>query len=544
MSYFQIDPREERFGSGALADHHMRKDAGVYEHGGAFVGVDERGRMCFARGQAAMLLVGAARSGKNSLIVPWLIDGHISDHVICMDWKNQLGEIAGLQVHQNRRIVNFDPRGRSYQGSARINPGSHLRGDSETLIVDSLSFGANWLPTSGDPRANYFERLGQLKTAAASVILARDYGVLELPTLADVMIDVGGLSDEWLMTEYAMLHGPEKWIRDLAADIQRARESDDTSGGFRGVKNEIINSFRPLVDPQLRAVLSHPTFCFSELTDPSAPPYLVDIQEEPRYAETSSPVIRALYASARYYKEKAPVNQTRPQFWILDEVGNISGGWPMAVDLATASAGYGIRAAFIVQSSAQLDRLGKDAAKIIPNSCGTQIYMGVREYNEAALVSKMIGTATLEYDDHHRQAEARHRARQAYIGSFMRGDDPFSAAMEASHYNSIASLPSKQGRPVRTPDEIMNEPEGTAFVFMPGQIARPMYQRVPRYWQRRDLAGRYLGDPFHSPPGQVEIATRRGQQMRRIIEGAVPPAYQEWPQYQFSSFRYVEGFRP
>ena len=367
---------------------------------------------------------------------------------------------------------------------------------------------------------------------------------VDLPLLADVMMDVGGLSDQWLMTEYAMLHGPESWIRNLAADIKRARESDDTSGGFRGVKNEIINSFRPLVDPQLRHVLSYPNFCFSELTKAGAPSYLVNIQEELRYAETSSPVIRALYASARYYKEKAPVNETRPQFWILDEVGNIAGGWPMAVDLATATTGYGIRTAYVVQSSAQLDRLGKSASKIIPNSCGAQIFMGVRQYDEAALVSKMIGTATIEYDEQYQQAEARHRARQAYIGSFMRGDDPLAAAMDAAHHNSMSVLPSKQGRPLRTPDEIMNEQEGLAFVFMPGQVARPMYQHIPRYWTRRDLAGRYLGDPFHSPPGQVEVATWRGQKMRRIVEEAVPPAYQDWPQYQFSSFRYVEGFKP
>lgn len=72
-------------------------------------------------------------------------------------------------------------------------------------------------------------------------------------------------------------------------------------------------------------------------------------------------------------------------------------------------------------------------------------------------------------------------------------------------------------RELRSVDEVISTDMGRAYVFVPGVLEKPFFAKVPKYWQRRDLAGSYLGDPFHSKPGTVEIATRWGQRHREII---------------------------
>ncbi|MEM8761145.1 MAG: type IV secretory system conjugative DNA transfer family protein, partial [Pseudomonadota bacterium] len=109
----------------------------------------------------------------------------------------------------------------------------------------------------------------------------------------------------------------------------------------------------------------------------------------------------------------------------------------------------------------------------------------------------------------------------------------------------LAQHKSKMARDHRSPDEVLNTDMGPAYVFMPDELERPILARNPPYWQRRDLAGAYLGDPFHSTPGTVEIATRWGQRHRTVITEAAPRHLRDWPQYRDSGlWSYVKGHRP
>lgn len=100
-----IDMNTHRHGSAGWADARMRRQAGLYGPYGAFIGMDEAGRICRSAQQSAILLCGGARSGKGNLIIPWLVDGAIADpsglhHIISMDWKGQDTPVAALQVHR------------------------------------------------------------------------------------------------------------------------------------------------------------------------------------------------------------------------------------------------------------------------------------------------------------------------------------------------------------------------------------------------------------------------------------------------------------
>ena len=102
----------------------------------------------------------------------------------------------------------------------------------------------------------------------------------------------------------------------------------------------------------------------------------------------------------------------------------------------------------------------------------------------------------------------------------------------------------KAPRALMTPDEIMNQPNSMATVFMPGVLEKPVQVQLRNYWQRRDLAGRYLSDPFHSKDGTVELRGLLGQRHKQIITEPVPGKYAHYPQYASGMWSYVQGYRP
>lgn len=542
-----IDFEQHRFGSAGFANFRSRRRAGLYSKQGAYIGHDEAGRACFASGQAAILLCGGARSLKGSVAIPWLVDGYLrgrhgADHIIALDLKRQDTIVGALQVRQGRHCYYFNPREAGGMPSHRMNPCERLIPGSPTLAPDALLFAQNWIPNT-DPRAAYFEGMAQKLVAAAIVTEARERGFVTLPNLADRMSGIGSTSEAWLAFEHAISTQPEPQIAEVATMLQEQRKNNSDTGGWAGIKNEIARSFSSIMDAQVRASLSPPfDLSFERLTEPDCPPCMVSIMEDLEFAEASTaPVIRAIFTAALIAKRRAPMT-ARPQFWLLNEIAHFP--WPMAESLATISAGFGIRTAYVVQSTAQLDNLKKGASRVIPQSCGVQIFLGTREVEQASMISRQMGKFTLAYVD----PAARERARAAKskaMRSAFNGGDSFAAMTEAAHQDRLGRQKTKMARDLRSPDEVINTDMGRAYVFMPGVLDKPFFAKIPEYWKRRDLAGAYLGDPFHSRPGTVEIATRWGQCHRRIITEDAPPTLRDWPQYRDAGqWSFVKGFRP
>lgn len=493
------------------------------------------------------MISGAPRSGKGNVIVPMLVDGCLKGrygpvHIINSDWKYQNGRIAALQVRQGRHVITIAPR---EARSHRINPVSYLRADSPTLVADAKLFAANWIPYSGSPQGEYFEGNAQRITEAVIVTYARLYGSVTLPELADVVAGLGGVTEDWLSFEYHMSESPDASVRQVAEDLVGFRSKGNDGSGFNGIKNEIAKGFAGLSDPQWRKVLSPPfDFCGSDLTAHGGPPFLVNIAENQEFATVSAAILRAIYTSFVIYKRRVSAASTREQLWMLDEIGNI-GKWPMAVELATFGAGYGIRPVFVVQADAQFDNLAPRASKIVPQACGTQIYLSARSADQASIINRLMGRTQIEYDDIAAQERARAERSKAIMGA-LHGGDPLEALIGASHYGRLAETKTKMARELRTVDEIVGELNSRAFVFMPGVLEKPFYANIPRNWRdRRDLTGAYLGDPFHSKPGTVEIATRWGQRHRKIVTADAPRRIRDWPQYRDTGqYQYVKGFKP
>lgn len=542
-----VDLQRAPYGSAGFADARMRKRAGLMRHEGAYIGTDEAGRHHYSSHQSAILVCGGARSLKGSVLIPWMIDGYLNGafgpmHIVSLDFKFQNGRIAALQARQGRHVVNITPR---EARSSRVDVLSYIDPASPELIPLAKLFAANWIPYSGGGNAAFFEGSAQRLLEGVIVVLARKNNGVTLPDLADVMAGFGDATDEWLDFEYDLSIAPEAEYRKIAQELSRLRDQGSESGGYSGIKNEIAKSFSVMSDPQWRRVLSPPfDFCPSQLTKDGAPPYLVTIAENKDYSETAAPVLRAIFTAFLVYKRRVPAAASREQFWLLDEIGNV-GKWPMAVELATYGPGYGIRPAYIVQSTAQLDNLAPRASTILPNSCGTQIYTGTRSVEQAALISRQLGRVTLNYVDP-QNAERAQAARTKTLMRYGTGQvDAATVVGEMAEQERMAQQYRPMARDLRSLDEIINAPNGKAFVFLPGVLEKPAYLTIRPYWLRRDLAGAAMPDPFHAKDvNQIEVPTRFSMRTRRIVTERVPRNYAHLFQYQSGVWSYVQGYRP
>ena len=540
-----FDYEEHLYGSAQYANEQMLRRAGLYNYGnGLYVGKDRFGRDLVSSGQSGTLISAGARSGKNSILVPMLVDGHCKDNVLCVDPKLQLSFISALQCSPPRKIINFAPRGSFHMPAHRINPCAPLQRGSPTLVADAKLMAQSMVSLDGSANGKFFQETAQIFDEAISIELAERDGVVTLPAKADLVAQFGSLSDDWLAFEERMSRSRFPSVRSVALELQQVRRSNNpNAGGFQGAKAELQRGYAFMSDPQIRAQVSPPfDFCFSQLVTDTDNRYLVNILESHEFFHTSAPIIKALCTCAMIYKRRAP--EAPNQVWLLEEIGNV-GAWKIGIDLATIGAGFGCRPIYVTQSLQQLDNLGENAASIIQNSCGTQLFMGIRSVDEAKIVSEMLGEKTVHHEDFIVNEHARIEQKRAMLHMIREGGDPFEAAIEFAHNKRLASHKSKTQRPLQTVSELINRPDGQALLFMPSKLAAPAEVRIPYYWQRRDLAGRFLGDRFHSPKGKVEVRTAFGQRFKRIITEAVPPRYADLPQYQPSgTWQYVEGYHP
>ena len=476
-------------------------------------------------GMGGALLVAGARVGKmRDLIAYNLCSGTLLSSLVMLDLKGEGGVISQDQTPDRKFCIFWNPAALHNLPRHRINPVDHLRIDSRTLVSDVKVFCLNVIAASGAAQGVYFEGRAREFLEAVVLTLVRLNGVLTLPDLYRALNLLVGGNDAWLDLAFEMSESDMEFVRRIEEEIAAART--DSSGGFKGIIGELIKAFACLSDPVLMESVSPPfDFSFAQLCA-SDRAYQVYLMCPAEFVEAWSPVLKAMFVAAMAYKSRAP--SAPRQTWILDELGQLS-SFPLAVKLFTYGAGIGIRPVAVFQSGKQMKALGADAETIIPSSAALQCWFGVRDFESAAMLSRRIGSETLAYLDHHRQAEALH-ARQRAVLSLIHGGDPFRAGMELSHHARMARLPIIKQRSVLDADEVLGMPTDKMLVFTDG-LAHPIYADRRAYYDQPFMAGRYHPNPFHPPLDRVRVATRGGFAWRHVVVEPVPRQFAHYPQY-------------
>lgn len=295
-----------------------------------------------------------------------------------------------------------------------------------------------------------------------------------------------------------------------------------------------------LDDPALLASLENPEFSLAALcAEPQPSSFFLNVPHE--YVGIWSPLLRCFFTSAMLYKSRKP--QAPRITMLIDEAGQM-GNFPALLHAFTFGRGAGVRAWAFFQDLAQIKRnYGSDALQSFVGSAQFRQLFGVRDFETAELISKMLGMETLEYVDPLQRERAKHGKWHALTG-FLSGNDPLQSARDYKRYQTESEHRAKQTRRLMTPDEILAMPENRQIIFISGLNLRPIFAEKFAYYDRIEMAGKFLPNPYHPPVDRVRVMTADGPQMRRVIIEPVPPKLTHLPQYKDGRWSYVEGYRP
>jgi type IV secretion system protein VirD4 len=527
---------EYRFGSASWADEFDLRAAGLLRPQGPQIGYAGHRPLCLD-GDAPMITIGGAGSGKLRDLLAYVVCNTPGQRMLILDPRGELGAIS-LHVHaaRNEYAYFWNPFGLCGLPRHSCNPLDILEARGLNFHADCKFIAESLIPLSGSSNSQYFELRARewLESLLKSLIETR--GRVSLPALWRTIGLIETDPQAWADRLEAMLASSFDGVRRAGAEMLAKQQ--DSPKEFGGILGELYAHLSFLDDPGLLAYLEEGDFSLRTLIDAGrVTKIFLNIPAE--YLSLWSPLIRLFFTVSILYKSRKP--EAARVMLLVDEAGQL-GRFEGLLRAFTYGRGAGVRAWAIFQDAGQIVRnFGAPALQGFIGSAQMRQFFGVRDFETARLVSNMLGSETLIYDDTLRQEEARRHKRQA-VHRLLSGDDPFSAVFDAAHYGRASETRAKQARSLLSPDEVLSLPEDRQILFISGKNLKPVLAHKYPYFTRPEMAGLYLPNPYHPPADKVPIATRFGSKWADIIREKVPPSQSKFPQHQSGYRSYVKGY--
>lgn len=530
---------EYRFGSARWAEEQELRRAGLFEEKGLPIGY-LHGRGVRLEGDAPLVTVGGAGSGKLRDVIGNVFGAlRQGQPVIVLDPR---GEIAATFLpalaHAGIEGYFWNPFGLHGLPRHRCNPLDPIDPSSPTFHADCKLSARSLVSVTSKAEGKYFEQRGSGWVEALIKRIAEVRGHISLPALMDVVNVIESDGGRWADFLEGAAGSAFEDVRRTAGEM--IVKQQDSAREFGSIMGEIYGSLSFLDDPALRRSLDNPDFSLAELVS-SNRTVIVFLMMPAEYLAQTGPVLRQFFTAPMLYKSRNPGSGRL--LMLIDEAAQL-GAFHALQQLYTYGRGIGIRPWTFWQDVGQIvSNFGPTGMQTFLGSSQMRQFFGVRDYQTARLISDMLGTETLDYDDTRLQEEARRRKVQA-IQQLMDGDDTFKALLDAAHYGRAEQMRSKQARRLKTEDEILALPEDRQILFISGRNLPPVLANKVPYYERREMAGLYLPNPYHPPADKVRIATRWGSREARVIREAVPGKFASFAQYRGGTWAYVEGYKP
>ena len=526
--------QKERYGSARWLTKPEIDQAGLLRPNGVQLGFSDQNPL-FVDGDAPIITIGGAGSGKGRDILMYPACTYPGSARI----HDPKGELAAVSLHNQHRLgirsYCINPFAMHDLPQHRFNPLDILKKDSPTLHADSKVIAENIVALTNGVEGKYFD------------ITARNW--LDVFTKFRVSIN-GSTSLSDLYTMINMIEGQPEAFNELAIemsmhpfpDVARVGgeirfKRDHAEREFSAIMSTLYNAFSFMSDPTMRNLLNGNDFSLSALSGKN--PVKIYLNNPAEYINILSPFIRLVFTVAMLYKQRRP--DMPKVLFVIDEAGQL-GNFSSLLKAFTYGRGGGIRAWAVFQDIGQITRnFGREAITTFLGSAQTRQFIGVRDYETAALIGKMLGIQTLSYDEPIQQRYAQ-RAQLHAARALMEGNDPIYAAYDIHQNAQNFTHQEKQARPLLTPEEILNLPEDQQILMISGKTNTPILANKYPYYTRREMAGTYLNNPYHPPLDRVQVQGRFGPGMTRIKEGSPPWGKKNWPQFQ-KGFRYVKGYK-
>ncbi len=528
---------EHRFGSANWSDEADMRAAGLFDSDGPQIGY-VGSRAMHLSGDAPMITIGGAGSGKLRDLLAYVVCNSPGIPMIVLDPRGELGAIS-IHVHagHDEYAYFWNPVRTCNLPQHRCNPLDILKLDAPDFHANVRFITEGFIALRGG-EGQYFCMRAREWMGGILKSRVEQLGGTSLPDLYRIVNSIESDRTAWADQLEAMLVSRFDDVRRVAAEMLTKQQ--DAPKEFGGILGEIYAHLGFLDDPVLLASLEEPEFSLSALVDPSrVAKVFLNIPAE--YLALWSPLVRLFFTVAMLYKSRRPGG--RRVMLVVDEAGQL-GRFETLLRAFTYGRGAGVRAWAIFQDAGQIVRnFGAPALQGFLGSAQMRQFFGVRDYETAQLISSMLGTETLEYDDKLQQDAAK-RQKWETLRRVMSDGDPFEAAYDYAHFKRNAGHRTKQARPLMTPDEVLALPEDRQILFISGKNLKPILAAKYPYFTRREMAGKYLANPYHPPTDSVVVATRLGMRRRRVITEPVPRRYAGFPQFQGGTLSYVEGHKP
>jgi type IV secretion system protein VirD4 len=527
-----------RFGSASWADERQMRDAGLFGTEGLPIGF-HRGRLLRLPGDAPMITIGGAGTGKLRDIIGHVF-GALGQHsMIVLDPR---GEIAATFMpalaHAGIEGFLWNPYGLHGLPQHRCNPLDPINPVAPTFHADCKLKARSLVSVTSRAEGKYFEQRACAWTEALIKRIAEASGSVSLPALMSVVNLIESGDRGWADFVEGMTQSAFDDVRRTAGEMLTKQQ--DSPREFGSIMGEIYASLSALDDPTLNASLGNSEFSLSSLCNQGSPK-IVFLMLPAEYLHQCGAVLRMFFTAAQLYKSRAP--GSRRLVMLIDEAAQL-GAFPALQQLYTYGRGIGIRPWTFWQDIGQIiNNFGPTGVATFMGSSQMRQFFGVREYPTAQLISNMLGTETLEYDDARLQEAARLQKRQA-VQRVLAGDDMLTAMMDAAHYAKAAQTRTKQARKLHTEDEILSLDGDRQILFVAGNEPLCIKAEKQAYYARPEMAGLYLPNPHHPPYDSVPIAARGGTRSTRVIRETVPHKFLSYAQYRDGSWAYVEGYKP
>lgn len=529
---------EYRFGSAAWADEGDLRRAGLLGRDGLQLGYFGN-KPLRLEGDAPLITIGGAGSGKLRDLLAYVVCGSPGVLMLVNDTRGELTAISSVaHTRHGDYGYSWNPTGLCGLPQHGCNPLDILKPDSPNLFGDCQFIAEGLIPLSGGGNGKYFELRAREWLQFIMIALVERERTISFPRLYRIINMIESDPKGWADILEAMLASTSADVRRVASEMLAKQQ--DSSKEFGSIMGEIYAHLNFLADPVLSTSLERSDFSLAALIS-SGPACKIFLNVPAEYLSIWSPVLRVFFTVAMLYKSRAP--QARQVTFLVDEAGQM-GNFEMLLRSFTYGRGAGIRSWAVFQDTGQIVRnFGAAALQGFLGSAQVRQFFGVRDYQTAQMISAMLGTETLEYDDGLRQADARRQKLNAALG-IMNGGDPFSAYADMKYHAFAEEHRTKQARALMTPDEILNMQEDRQILFISGKHLKPVLAHKYPYFMRREMAGRFLANPYHPPHDSAPIASRWGQRRARIITEPVPQQFAHYPQYASGTWSYVEGYRP
>lgn len=527
-----------RFGSAGWADEYQLRAAGLFDERGLPIGFIGKRRL-WLEGDAPLITFGGAGTGKLTTVLGHVLCAVKDRSMIVLDPRGEMAAtFAPALTHHGVKTYRWNPYGLHGLRAHRCNPLDPIDPGKATFHADCKLAAQALVSVTSTGDGKYFERRGSGWVETFIKFDVERHGHASLSRLMAMMNLAESGSPHWPDLIEAMTRSAFPDVRRTAGEM--ITKQQDSQREFGSIMGEIYGCLSFLDDPVLRASLEEPEFSLEEVCT-SSQPVVVFIMIPAEYLHQCSPALRLFLTACMLHKSRHP--GSRRLLMLIDEAAQL-GTFPTLIWLYTYGRGLGIQPWTFWQDVGQIARNFDPAAvDTFLGSAQMRQFLGARDYPTARLISNMLGTETLEYNDTRLQEEAARQKRLA-VQRVFQGEDVYSAAMDAAHYGRAARQKTKQARKLMTEDEVLGLAGDKHILFISGNEPLAVLADRSPYFERPEFSGLYLPNPYHPPRESVQIATRWGSKRARVIREPVPEKFASFAQYQDGTWAYVEGYKP